>query len=106
MFHIAGFRSGQIDDAPAFCVGLAPEAVIGIDRYRVIDQLKQRQIIVRVAVEPAIGQGLAVLTQPGLEPRYLSVTITGCARYPAGKASINLLRFGGQEVVDAECAAR
>ena len=67
-----------------------------------VDDGKQRQIVVRIAVEPAVPQCLPLFLHPAFQPRHLAFAVAWRARDPAGEAPVVLLRLGGDQVRNIE----
>ncbi len=66
------------------------------------DQLEERQIVVRVAVEPALRKIGSRRPQPVPEARNLTLPKARSSVHLARVAALFHLRFGGQEMPDAE----
>src|SRR5690606_40582217 len=85
----------ETDDGPAALAGNGFQAFVRIDSDRVIDHFQQRQIVVRVTVEPAAGQIKALLGQPVLYAGYLAVLKARYAGNFAGITTVNKFRMRG-----------
>lgn len=97
----------QADDRPAAFARVALEGRIGVHRHRVGDLGQQRQVVERIAVEPAAREAMPVVTEaaePGLDAGDLAFAEAGDAADAAGEPAIRLLRLGGDQVGDAEHA--
>ncbi len=66
------------------------------------DELEQRQIVMRVAVEPRIRERAAVNGHPLAQPCDLARPETRLAGDLAGETPITFLGFGGDQMRDAE----
>src|SRR5262245_5004385 len=99
--------SAQRKDWPAARLGDAAKRLVGIDRDRPRHALEQRQVVVRVAVEPAPLKARERLADPGqplLDPRDLAVAEARDARDFPGEAAGADLGLGRDEMRDAELA--
>lgn len=70
----------QTNDRPAVLFRVPPEGWIGVRRHRVGDFVQQRQVIQRVAVEPAFEErqpGQVALVQPAFQPDDFAFSETG-----------------------------
>ncbi len=78
------------------------EGVVGIDGDGMCDLLQQRQVVVRVAVEPTVVEFGLTLAQPVLQSLYFAVFKTGDAGAAPGVVLAVHLDLGGDQVFDAE----
>ena len=63
---------------------------------------EQRQVVVRIAVEPAVFESFAVRCHPHLKTFDLAFAVAGNAFHIAGVAAVAHLGFGRNQVWDAE----
>ena len=97
----------QADDRPAVLAGMAFERRIRVNRHRIADLAQQRQVVERIAVEPAAAEAVPVVAeagQPGFHPCDLALAEAGDARHAAGERAARPLRLGSDQVGDAELA--
>ena len=66
------------------------------------DLFQQWQVIVRIAIKPAVLQVLIVAFHPCLQARDFAVLKAGCAGDSAGVFAVTHFRFGGDEVIDSK----
>src|SRR5215472_5109219 len=95
----------DLNHGPPFFPGQAGEGRIGIDSDRVRHPRQQRNVVARVAVEPAFAECRecsAALREPGIETRDLAFAHIGHALDLPGVAAGLHLRLGGDEVVDTQ----
>src|SRR4051812_43083892 len=90
---------------PAAARSLARQGLVGVHRHRARHTLEQRQVVMRVAVARAlaeIGETAPEAGEPIVQPAHLAVAERRQPGDPPGKATVALLRFGGNKVLDAE----
>jgi hypothetical protein len=97
----------QADPQPVTLGGDTGQRGVGIDRNRVRDLFQQRQVVVRVAVEPALheaAQPEAERFEPGVDALDLAFAERGGAARLSGEAAVLLRGDGRDQVRDAELA--
>src|SRR5262245_31358129 len=85
---------------PAPALRLGGQLLVGVDRHRAADLLEQRQVVVRVAVEDALGEAreaLAAAGEPFVEAAHLALAEAGRAGDAAGEAPAARLGLGGDQ---------
>src|SRR5690606_10388188 len=92
----------ETDDGPASLAGNGFQAFVRIDSDRVIDHFQQRQIVMRVTVEPAAGQIKTLLGQPVLQTDDFTVLKTGSPGNFAGIATVNKFRMRGNNMLNSQ----
>src|SRR5258708_30229043 len=89
----------QADDGPAAAGGVRGERRVGIDRDRMGDLLEQRQVVQRIAIEPAlvVGEAMALRREPFVHPLDLSLAKRRSAARLGGEDAVDLLDVGGDK---------
>ena len=70
----------QTDNRPAVFLGMLSQTGVRIYRYRMSNLAQQRQIVVRVAVKPAIRSIVARFGQPSIQAFNFALLEAGNAR--------------------------
>src|SRR5262249_7826200 len=102
-----GRVSLETHDGPAARERLAPQDLVGVDGDRIRDALEQRQIVARIAVEPACPEGSKVqrvLAEPFEQALDLALAEARRPVGPSRKSSVLDLELGREQVVQAELA--
>src|SRR5204863_9394513 len=100
----AGILPAQGNDRPAAPPGLGGERRVRVDRDGPAYAFEQRQVVVGIAVEHALGKRLKRLAearQPLVYAPDLALAKAGRASDAPGEAAVPQLGFGGNQVAHA-----
>jgi hypothetical protein len=92
--------SAQAEHRPAALFGAGFQGGIRVDGNRVMHDFQQRQVIQRIAVEPAfadIGPAFTARCQPFIQAADFAFLERGQTERAAGEFTVKLFRFGGDQ---------